>query len=77
MLLMLSADGSANSGKLISSFLSEVSVVFKEDVEGRVDVFIIGYGFGIRHLVYIRYNERYSILLCMSILPHKKIPTGY
>jgi len=48
MLLMLSADGSANSGKLISSFVSEVSVVFKEDVV-RVDVFIIGYGFGIRH----------------------------
>lgn len=49
MLLMLSADGSANSGKLISSFVSEVSVVFKEDVTGRVDVFIIGYGFGIKH----------------------------
>ena len=49
MLLMLSADGAANSGKLISSFFSEVSVVFKEDVEGRVDVLIIGYGFGIRH----------------------------
>jgi hypothetical protein len=49
MLLMLSADGAANSGKLISSFVSEVSVVFKEDVVGRVDVLIIGYGFGIRH----------------------------
>ena len=48
MLLMLSADGVANSGKLISSFVSEVSFVFKEDV-GRVDVLIIGYGFGIRH----------------------------
>jgi hypothetical protein len=33
---------------LFSSF-SEVSVCFKEDVEGRVDVFIIGYWFGIRH----------------------------
>ena len=49
MLLMLSADGSANCGILISSFVSEVSVVFKEEVEGRVDVFIIGYGFGIIH----------------------------
>lgn len=48
MLLMLSADGEANSGNLISSFVSEVSVVFKEDVV-RVDVLIIGYGFGIRH----------------------------
>lgn len=48
MLLMLFADGSANCGKLISSFFSEVSVVVKEDV-GRVDVLIIGYGFGIRH----------------------------
>jgi hypothetical protein len=48
MLLMLSADGSANSGKLISSFVSEVVVVCKEE-EVRVDVLIIGYGFGIRH----------------------------
>ena len=47
MLLMLSSDGVANSGKLLSS-LSEVVVVCKEDV-GRVDVLIIGYGFGIRH----------------------------
>ncbi len=47
MLLMLSADGEANSSKLLSS-LSEVCVVCKEDV-GRVDVLIIGYGFGIRH----------------------------
>lgn len=48
MLLMLSADGSANSGKLLSSF-SEVFGVCKEEDVGRVDVLIIGYGFGIRH----------------------------
>jgi hypothetical protein len=49
MLLMLFADGAANSGNLISSFVSEVSAVVKEEDVGRVDVLIIGYGFGIRH----------------------------
>ena len=48
MLLMLIADGSANSGNWFSSFVSEVFWVCKE--EGvRVDVFIIGYYLGIKH----------------------------
>jgi hypothetical protein len=49
MLLMLFADGAAKSGNCFTSFLSEVSVVFKDDVVGIVDVLIIGYGFVIRH----------------------------
>ena len=49
MLLMLFADGSANSGKLLSPLVSEVFVVCKEEDVIRVDVFIIGYWFGIRH----------------------------
>jgi hypothetical protein len=53
MLLMLFADGSAipiaiGTGNWISSLVSEVFGVCKEEGE-RVDVFIIGYGFGIRH----------------------------
>ena len=54
MLLMLFADGSAipiaiGTSNWFSSFVSEGCVVCKEDVVGRVDVLIIGYGFGIRH----------------------------
>jgi hypothetical protein len=48
MLLMQFSDGSANSGKLLSSFFSEVFVVCKEEGE-RVDVLIIHVFFGIKH----------------------------